>query len=143
VIAVDCSPDALRVASHNAERLGVKNVEFRAGSWLEPVRDEQLDVIVSNPPYVAAADPHLTRGDLRHEPRLALSAGDDALRDLRHIIANARDVLRDDGWLLVEHGYDQQSAVRDLFARAGYVQISAYADYANVPRVVAGQRRRR
>jgi release factor glutamine methyltransferase len=139
VIAVDCSPDALSVARRNAQRLDIANVEFRLGSWLEPLRAERLDLIVANPPYVAAADPHLLRGDLRHEPRLALSAGEDALRDLRSIITTASDVLRNDGWLLVEHGYDQQSAVCELFARAGYTNVSTYADYAGVPRVVAGQ----
>lgn len=139
VIATERSAEALRIAQENAARLQLRNVQFRAGSWYEAIGADVFDLIVSNPPYVAPGDPHLSRGDLRFEPYAALCAEGDGLNDLRSIANGAPASLRPGGWLLVEHGYDQQTAVRELFDVAGFVEIAAYADLAGVPRVVAGR----
>ena len=135
VVATDHSPDALEVAAGNAHALGVE-IEFRCASWLAGTR-ERFDLIVSNPPYVAAGDPHLAA--LGHEPPGALVAGPDGLDDLRTIVAQAPACLRDCGWLLVEHGYDQAGAVRALLAHAGFRQVSSRADLAGIARCSGGQ----
>jgi release factor glutamine methyltransferase len=113
VTAVDSSKAALAVARVNGTRLGL-DVDWRHGHWFAPVAGERFDLIVSNPPYLAENDPHLPA--LRHEPRQALTAGPDGLRDLRELVANAADHLRPQGWLLLEHGYDQAAAVAQLMA---------------------------
>jgi release factor glutamine methyltransferase len=134
VMAVERSAAALAIARANANRLGA-GVAFAASDWYADLHG-RVDVIVANPPYVAAADPHLPA--LRHEPRYALVAGADGLAALRRIIAGAPAHLHAGGWLAVEHGYDQASAVRELFARAGFVQIFSYRDSAGIERVCAG-----
>jgi release factor glutamine methyltransferase len=139
VIATDASRAALDVARSNAERLGIQNVEFRPGAWLAPLAGEIFDLIVSNPPYVAAADPHLLQGDVRFEPRAALAAGQDGLDDLRAIIAHAPTVLRTGGWLLLEHGFDQGTAVRELLTRQHLVAVHTDSDLAGRERVTRGQ----
>jgi release factor glutamine methyltransferase len=135
VDAVDASTHALAVAEANARRLGLA-VHFLAGHWFEPVRG-RYDCIASNPPYVAAADPHLPA--LRHEPREALVAGPDGLQDIRLIIAAAGLHLHPGGWLLIEHGYDQGQAVRALFASAGFAQVSTRRDIAHLERCTGGR----
>ncbi len=137
VAASDTSPAALAVAKANAARLGVV-IDFRRGSWLEPFAGERFDVIVSNPPYIDPADPHL-RGDIRHEPRQALVADDHGLADLRTIIKQAPAHLNAGGWLLLEHGYDQQEAVESLFRAAGFDAIACLHDLAGQPRVSLAQ----
>jgi release factor glutamine methyltransferase len=122
VVATDSSEAALRVAQANAERLGLRNVAFAQGDWCAALGDRRFDVMVSNPPYVAEHDPHLSEGDLRFEPRTALSSGADGLDAIRLIVRDARAHLRKDGWLLLEHGFDQGAAVRDLFTRHGYAE---------------------
>jgi len=141
VIATDASVSALAVARANAERLGLGNVEFRHGEWLAPLDNEVVDLIVSNPPYVAEGDPHLDQGDLRFEPRAALVAGPDGLDALRRIAADARAHLRPGGWLLLEHGYDQAGAVRALVSDSGYREVASYRDLAGHERVTGGCRR--
>jgi release factor glutamine methyltransferase len=135
VEAVDRSGDALAVARANAYRLGLP-VHFRHASWLEGAG--RYDLIVSNPPYVAADDPHLPA--LRHEPREALAAGADGLADLRRIVADAPAHLAPGGWLLLEHGWDQAEAVRGLLAAAGFVEIASRADLAGILRCSGGRR---
>jgi len=135
VSAVDASADALAVARANAARLGLA-VEFFEGSWLTPVGGE-FDAIVSNPPYIAAADPHLAA--LAHEPLQALASGPDGLDDLRQIIAQAPAHLRPGGWLLLEHGWDQAGAVRTLLAQAGFSAVQSRNDLAGIARCTGGQ----
>lgn len=138
VVATDLSNDALRLARDNARRLGLERVEFRSGSWLEPLTGEHYDLLVSNPPYIAMGDPHLA--DLRHEPLMALTDGGDGLNALREIVAGASAHLRDGGWLLLEHGYDQGPAVRGLLARAGFEAIETRRDLGGQERVSGGRR---
>ena len=138
VIATDASADAAAVARANAQRLGLTNVEVRHGDWFAGLPNTRFDLIAANPPYVAAADPHLGEGDVRFEPRAALTPGDDGLAALRTIGGGARSYLARGGTLVVEHGYDQSAAVRALFAAAGFTDIVAARDLAGIPRVVAG-----
>lgn len=137
VVAVDASADALAVAADNAQRLGLP-VELRHGNWFEPVAGQAFDVIVSNPPYIAEGDPHLPA--LAHEPRAALVSGADGLDDIRHLIAHAPPHLLPGGWLLLEHGWDQAAAVRDLLAAAGFAAVQSRRDLAGIERCSGGQR---
>ena len=115
-------------------------VQFIQGSWFEPLSaDLRFDVIVSNPPYIDPADPHLV--GLTHEPISALTAADRGLADLRHIAEHAATYLNADGWLLVEHGYDQGAAVRAMFESAGYSAVETFQDYGANDRVTVGQKR--
>ncbi len=139
VIAIDVSRGALAVAARNADRHAVFNLELRAGNWFAPVAGMRFNVIVSNPPYVAQHDPHLEKGDLRFEPSLALVAGEDGLEALREIIGNAPRYLLPNGWLCVEHGYDQADAVVHLMRLAGLREISSRADLAGIRRIAAGR----
>ncbi len=139
VVATDASPGALAVAARNAEVHGLGNVEFRCGSWLAPLRNEHYDVIVSNPPYIAKGDPHLQQGDLRFEPAAALSSGSDGLDDLRAIVSYAGEHLRPGGWLLLEHGLEQGSAMRNLLANAGFTEFATARDLELRERVSYGR----
>jgi release factor glutamine methyltransferase len=140
VTAIDASQAALAVASENARRLLVQpNVETRLGNWYGSLRGETFSLIAANPPYVAAADPHLLLGDLRFEPRAALAAGADGLDDLRVIVAGAPTHLNSGGWLLCEHGYDQAHNVRELFIAAGFGAVFCAPDLAGILRVTGGQ----
>jgi release factor glutamine methyltransferase len=135
VLATDRSGGALEVASANAQALGLL-VEFRQAEWLDGI-EERFDLIVSNPPYVAAGDPHL--GALSHEPASALVAGRDGLDDLRTIAGQAPARLRPFGWLLVEHGYDQAAAVRELLTNAGFPQVASRRDLGGIERCCGGR----
>jgi release factor glutamine methyltransferase len=135
VIAVDASAAALEVARANATRLGLP-VTFRQGSWLDGDAT-RYDLIVSNPPYVAATDPHLAA--LRHEPPQALASGPDGLADIREIIRQAPGCLEPGGWLLLEHGHDQAQAVRSLLAARGFAQVASRKDLAGIERCSGGQ----
>lgn len=141
VMATDVSGAALEVAARNATKHGCAGrIELAQGSWYEPVGDRRFDLIVSNPPYVAAKDPHLGRGDLRFEPREALTdASADGLDSIRAIVAGAPAHLVPGGWLLVEHGYDQAPAVAELLAAAGFEEAVSLADLAGIPRVAGGK----
>ena len=130
VSAVDASADALAVAQANAQRLQL-DVAFAQGNWLDGVPG-RFDLIVSNPPYIAAADHHL--GALTHEPLSALASGADGLDDIRTIIRQARTHLVPGGWLLLEHGYDQAGAVRALLCEAGFTQAQSHCDLAGIER---------
>lgn len=134
VVAVDRCPEPLAVARGNAQRLGAA-VEFDCSDWYGKV-EGRFDLIVANPPYVPAADPHLR--ELQHEPRHALVAGADGLADLRHIVAGAPARLNSGGLLAVEHGHDQGAAVRDLLARAGFTRVETHRDLAGIERACTG-----
>jgi release factor glutamine methyltransferase len=136
VVAVEASAAALEVARRNAVRLNIE-VEFRHGRWLEPLAGERFDLIVANPPYVAEDDPHLP--DLGFEPRVALTSGADGLDAIRDIARHAPGCLTPGGWLLVEHGAGQDSAVRALLEQAGLEQVDSCPDLARIPRVAAGK----
>ena len=138
VSAVDFSVAALGVARANAERLCAV-VQWFEGSWLAPVAGERFDVIVSNPPYIASADPHLAEGDVRFEPLSALAAGPDGLDDIRAICTVAPACLQPGGWLMLEHGYDQGRAVRGLMAAAGFADVKTVRDLAGLDRVTSGR----
>lgn len=135
VSAVDTSADALAVASANAQRLGL-DVRFTQSSWLGGM-GERFDLIVSNPPYIAEDDPHLEQ--LGHEPRLALTSGVDGLDAIRTIIDQAPARLAPGGWLLLEHGWDQASAVRALLAQAGFGHVQSRQDLAGIERCSGGR----
>ncbi|ANX03993.1 peptide chain release factor N(5)-glutamine methyltransferase [Immundisolibacter cernigliae] len=138
IVATDRSAAALAVADGNAARLGL-SVEFRQGDWFAPLAGERFDIIVSNPPYIAAHDTCLEGDGVRREPRAALVAGDDGLADLAAIIAGSAAHLSPGGWLLLEHGADQGPAVRALLASAGFVALATHADLASRPRVTLGR----
>jgi len=135
--AVDVDYAVLALARANAKRHGV-SVRLFCGDWFGPLPGERFDLIVSNPPYVAAADPHLALGDVRFEPRRALDGGADGLDCIRTIVATAAAHLRPEGWLLFEHGYDQADACRALLEADGYLEVQSWPDLAGIPRVSGG-----
>ena len=135
VVATDASAAALQVAHANAERLGLRNVGFAQGDWCGALGDARFDAIVSNPPYIAEGDPHLREGDLCFEPAAALSSGVDGLDAIRAIVRGARAHLREGGWLLLEHGFEQGAAVRALLAAHDYSGIFTERDLEGRERV--------
>jgi release factor glutamine methyltransferase len=139
VVATDASAAALDVARGNALRHRIGNVEFRLGSWWNPLAQERFDLIASNPPYVATGDPHVSRGDLRFEPPLALTSGADGLDAIRAIAGGAMRHLRPGGWLLLEHGLDQGETVRAILAEAGLRQATTLQDIEARDRVTLAQ----
>ncbi|HEX7732749.1 MAG TPA: protein-(glutamine-N5) methyltransferase, release factor-specific, partial [Rhodanobacter sp.] len=120
-------------------RLCIPNVQFVHGDWLAPLANERFALIVSNPPYIEAADPHLAQGDLRHEPAMALASGADGLDDIRRIVAGAPAHLEAGGWLLFEHGWNQGDAARALLRAAGYAQVFTAQDLEARDRVSGGR----
>ena len=138
VLAVDYSEAALAVAKSNAAELKIRNIEFIQSDWYSTIVSQRVDVIVSNPPYIEAADIHLQQGDLRFEPISALASGEDGLDAIRVIIAGAKKHLNADGWLMIEHGWNQGEATRNLFAQSGFVEISTEQDLAKRDRVTMG-----
>lgn len=139
VVAIDASAAALAVAYANAQRLGIGNVRFAHGDWYAPLGAARFALVASNPPYIAADDPHLSRGDLRHEPLSALASGHDGLDAIRAIVADAPAHLLAQGWLLIEHGWEQGAAVRELFAQRGFAEVHSVRDVAGHERVTLGR----
>lgn len=137
VTAVDLSADALAVARNNAGRLGAR-VEFVKSDWFAALGGRCFDLIASNPPYVAAGDPHLALNGLPHEPQMALTDGADGLDCIRRIVADAPAHLNAGGWLMFEHGYDQGEAARNLLAAAGFKDVFTQTDLAGIDRVSGG-----
>ena len=139
VIATDLSQAALDVVTLNAS-LHQVSVQTCQGSWYEAVPGGEIfDLILSNPPYIAEGDPHLSQGDLRHEPRGALTDGADGLSAIREIIRGATERLRPGGWLWLEHGYDQAAQVRAIFNQYGFMAIESKNDLAGIARVTGGR----
>ena len=134
--ATDLSQEALAVARGNAERLGLA-VDFRLGPWWTPLAGRRFDLALSNPPYIAGADPHLAA--LKHEPALALTPGGDGLDAIRDIVADAPAHLRPGAWLLIEHGWDQPAAVAALLQAHGFQSVSTRQDLAGHGRCTGGQ----
>lgn len=137
VVAVEASAAALEVAKRNGVALGLE-VEWRHGRWFGPLEGQRFDLIVSNPPYVAAGDPHLA--DLGYEPASALVSGADGLDAIREIVAAAPAHLEPDGWLLLEHGIGQDAAVRRLLEQAGLEDAHTWPDLAGIPRASGAKR---
>ncbi len=140
VIATDISEEALSVARGNAARLGIDTVDFRCGDWCTALAGTRCAVIISNPPYIPGDDPHLAEGDVRFEPRTALTPGPEGLEAIRLIAAQAHEHLYSGGWLLLEHGYDQSVAVTGLLQDQGYREITAHTDLSGHHRVVQGRK---
>jgi len=139
LLATDNATEALQVAQTNAQRLGFHHIKFLHSDWWSALGDIKATIVVSNPPYVAENDRHLTQGDVHHEPRNALVAGVDGLTDIRALVKESLSHLEINGWLLLEHGYDQGEAVQQLFEQQGYQAIETYYDLAGLPRVTVGQ----
>lgn len=139
LLGIDRDAAAVAVARANAVRLGISNARFERGDWYTGI-DAVFDLIVSNPPYIEAADPCLDAPGLRFEPRHALASGPDGLDALRTVVAAAPAHLRAGGWLLCEHGADQGAAVRALFADAGFAAVQTLRDLAGHERITRGRR---
>lgn len=138
-IGIDVQPEAVALAQHNAHKLKIDNVRFLQGSWFAPVAGQRFALIASNPPYIDAADPHLSQGDVRFEPGSALVAADHGLADLADIVRQAPHYLQPQGWLLLEHGWQQGESVRALLQAAGFSAVATHRDYGDNDRVTLGQ----
>ncbi|MBQ0730777.1 MAG: peptide chain release factor N(5)-glutamine methyltransferase [Oleispira antarctica] len=138
VQGVDVIPQAVELAQHNAILNQLERVLFFQSSWFDQV-EGRFDLIVSNPPYIDPDDEHLAQGDVRFEPKSALVADNKGLADLELIAEHSRDYLVEGGWLLVEHGYDQQSAVQQLLITLGYQHVATRIDLGGNPRITGGQ----
>jgi release factor glutamine methyltransferase len=139
VTAVDFSEHALAIARQNAKHLMLVNCHFLQSHWFSALNEQQFDLIVSNPPYIEAQDPHLNQGDLRFEPLSALASGKDGLEDIRQIIDQAPSHLKPNGWLIIEHGFQQAAMVSDLFKNRHFTDISHALDLAGIQRVTLGK----
>ncbi|QHD03178.1 protein-(glutamine-N5) methyltransferase, release factor-specific [Pseudomonas sp. S04] len=139
VTAVDRVLEAVALAERNRQRLHLHNVTVLSSHWFDALKDHRYSLIISNPPYIAAADPHLIAGDVRFEPASALVAGTDGLDDLRVIIAQAPQHLDAGGWLMLEHGYDQAAAVRDLLLAQDFVEVHSRVDLGGHQRISLGR----
>lgn len=139
VIGVDKVPSAVHLATANATRLALSNVTFWVSDWFSALGNEKFDVIAANPPYIAEDDPHLAQGDVRFEPRSALVAGDAGLADLYHLARTARAHLVADGWLGLEHGWEQAAQVREALTQAGYTDVVSIVDLGARERLTLGR----
>lgn len=139
VTAVDFSESALNVALENAQSLALTNIQFLHSNWFEALENQTFDVIVSNPPYIEQHDAHLNQGDLRFEPMHALASGNDGLDDIRLILNNCLVHLKPQGWLMLEHGYNQAELVADLMAYTGLVEIETIQDLGGNNRITIGK----
>ncbi|MCM2320404.1 MAG: peptide chain release factor N(5)-glutamine methyltransferase [Pseudomonas sp.] len=139
VLGVDRVPEAVALAERNRARLKLGNARFVESSWFAALAGQRFAMIVGNPPYIAAEDPHLREGDVRFEPASALVAGRDGLDDIRLIVSAAPEHLEPGGWLLLEHGYDQGQAVRALFAARGFTAVDSRRDLGGNERITLGR----
>ena len=139
VIGVDFNPDAVKLAQRNQQRLNISNVQFIQSDWFASLSLQQFDMIISNPPYIDENDNHLSEGDVRFEPLTALVAENEGLADLAHIIQESKKYIKNQGWLLLEHGWTQGPAVRGLFKEHGYTKIETCLDYGGRERISLGQ----
>ena len=138
VTAVDASESALKIAQENAQNLNITNIKFLQSNWFDALQNEKFDLIVSNPPYIAQSDAHLSQGDLRFEPVYALASGADGLDDIKRIITTVPKHLNPYGWLMLEHGYNQANEVTALLKEAGFSEIETIKDLGGNNRVTLG-----
>ena len=136
---VDLQPDAVELAKQNVQLLALPNCQIKQSSWFDALTGEQFDLIVSNPPYIDAQDPHLALGDVRFEPDSALVAPEQGLADIRHICIQAPRFLTPSGWLWLEHGYQQHDAVQQILIEAGFTSVQSVKDYGNQWRISGGK----
>jgi release factor glutamine methyltransferase len=139
VTAVDRVIEAVALAERNRQRLQLNNATVLSSHWFSALAGQRFQLIISNPPYIASADPHLAQGDVRFEPASALVAGPDGLDDLRLIVAQAPEHLEAGGWLMLEHGYDQAEAVRDLLHTRGFEEVHSRTDLGGHQRISLGR----
>lgn len=139
VLGVDFREDAVALSFRNAKDNGIENAHFVQSDWFKAVPAQRFDMIVSNPPYIDPNDPHLLEGDVRFEPQTALVAQECGLADIRHICNQGRAYLKPQGWLLIEHGFDQGKAVRSLFLDAKFDEVETLKDYSGLDRVTLGR----
>lgn len=139
VTGVDCMPGAVALAEANRRQLKLVNAQFLASDWFSALPGQRFQLIVSNPPYIAADDPHLQQGDVRFEPASALVSGADGLDDIRYIIDTAPGYMEPDGWLLLEHGWQQADAVRAWLERGGFTDVQSWRDLGGHQRVSGGR----
>ena len=139
ICAVDLQQQAVDLAERNRQRNQLDNVRLFTSDWFAAIPAQRFDLIVSNPPYIEANDPHLSQGDLRFEPASALVSGDDGLDDLRLVCAQSGNYLADGGWLLLEHGFDQGAAVRELLEQAGFTSVKTDTDLNHLQRLTQGR----
>ena len=148
ITAVDASESALKIAQENAQNLNITNINFVQSDWFSALRlvnlqyeniMQKFDLIVSNPPYIEQDDAHLSQGDLRFEPISALASGSDGLDDIRKIIDSAAPHLNPQGWLMLEHGYNQAESVATLLKQAGFTEVGHALDLAGIQRVTLGR----
>lgn len=138
ITATDINPDAVQLARVNAVAHQL-HVNVMTSRWFESISPQQFDLIVSNPPYIPADDPHLAQGDVRFEPHSALVADHQGLGDIQRICTGARSFLATGGWLGIEHGFDQAKPVQEIFTRAGFDAVRTVEDLAGQPRITVGQ----
>lgn len=139
VTAVDRVLEAVALAERNRQRLHLNNATVLSSHWFSALEGQRFQLIISNPPYISSTDPHLVEGDVRFEPASALVAGVDGLDDLRLIVAQAPDYLEAGGWLMLEHGYDQADAVRDLLQTRGFEDVHSRTDLGGHQRISLGR----
>lgn len=138
ITALDKMPQAVKLAEQNREALGFTNVTVLQSDWFSAITQKQFQIIVSNPPYIDEQDPHLKQGDVQHEPLTALTAPDNGLADIQHIIAHAKKYLTNHGVLCIEHGWQQGEAVRRMFESAGFCGVETVRDFGGNDRVTLG-----
>lgn len=138
ITATDVSNFALDIAKENAETHQCHNIEFKLGSWYQCVTETAYDMIVSNPPYVAEMDEHLSKGDLPFEPKVALSSGENGLNDIKHIVTSALNYLKAGGRLALEHGYDQAQSIQKLMSNVGFINVTTIQDHSGTDRITTG-----
>lgn len=139
IIAVDRIDDAVALAKRNQKRLAINNVCVKQSNWFSALNNKKFDLIVTNPPYIKYNDKHLHQGDVRFEPLSALVADDAGLADIKQIITQSRDYLHSNGYLLIEHGFEQSAAVRHIFNQMAFINVSTVKDLGNNDRVTFGQ----
>jgi release factor glutamine methyltransferase len=138
ITACDKSQEALNIAQLNAQQLNITNITFYCSDWFNALPSNQYHAIVSNPPYIALNDPHLTQGDVRFEPISALVSGQDGLTDIQYIIAHSYNYLLPNGLMILEHGYDQKDSIRAILNKLGYCNVQCWQDLAGQDRVSSG-----
>jgi release factor glutamine methyltransferase len=139
ITAVDKVADAVALATRNQQRLATNNVQVKQSNWFSALKNEQFNLIVTNPPYIEHDDKHLKEGDVRFEPLSALVADEAGMADIKQIITQSRDYLLPSGYLLIEHGFEQGEAVRHLFKQMAYINIKTVKDLGNNDRVTLAQ----